>query len=65
MENYDTDGIHSQEMIKHLEKSMELPLAIWMRDILHYGLTAESASHHLGNTIIECTEPEKDVRIRI
>ena len=26
---------------------MELPPAIWMRDILHDGLTAESASHHL------------------
>ena len=62
---YDTDRIHSQEMSRTPEKSIELNLAICMRDILHNGLTAESASHHLRNTIIECTETEKDVRIRI
>ena len=32
---------------------MELPVAIWMRDILHNGLTAESASHHVRFSSIQ------------
>ena len=52
-EVYDTDRIHSQEMIKHRENSIELNLAIWMRDILHNGLTAESASHHVRFSCVQ------------
>ena len=60
MEDYDTDRIHDEKMIRNRERSIELNLAIWMRDILHNGLTAESV-----RTILRYTETEKDVRIRI